>query len=189
MRKITPKKFNPLPPNAKRVFKGIIYDVYQWEQKLFDGSVATFEMLSRPDAVRVLAVRDDKIVILKQEQPDIGYFIDLPGGRHDIDREDELQAAQRELLEETGLIFKDWKLIQAEQLHFKIDQVMYLFLASNFEKQVEPHRDAGEKIEVAFMTLDEVKGLFNDPDTRYLPPVLKKAESIQELLDLPEVTG
>jgi len=189
MRKKTPKKFNPLPPNAKRVFKGIIYDVYQWEQKLFDGSSTTFEMLSRPDAVRVLAIKDDKIVVLKQEQPDLGYFIDLPGGRHDIEREDELQAAQRELLEETGFSFKNWKLIQMEQLHFKIDQVMYLFLATDFDKEVETHHDSGEKIKVELMTLEEVKKLFDDPDTRYLPPLLKSVNSTQDILDLPEVTG
>ena len=26
-----------IPNNAKRVFKGVIFDVYQWEQEVFDG--------------------------------------------------------------------------------------------------------------------------------------------------------
>ncbi len=47
-----------IPPNAKRVFKGIIFDVYQWQQKMFDGSKETFEMLKRanlnPNLHRVL---------------------------------------------------------------------------------------------------------------------------------------
>jgi len=38
-----------LTSQAQRVFKGIIFDVYQWKQKMFDGSQGIFEMLKRPD--------------------------------------------------------------------------------------------------------------------------------------------
>lgn len=34
-----------LPPQAKKVFTGQIFDVYQWEQEMYDGSFETFEML------------------------------------------------------------------------------------------------------------------------------------------------
>ena len=40
-----PKSKQPIPENAKRVFKGIIFDVYQWEQELYNGSKAVFEKL------------------------------------------------------------------------------------------------------------------------------------------------
>ena len=36
-----------IPPEAKCVFRGKIFDVYQWPQRLYDGSTATFEMLRR----------------------------------------------------------------------------------------------------------------------------------------------
>lgn len=38
-----------IPPNAQRVFSGKIFDVYQWPQPLFDGSIATFEVAKRLD--------------------------------------------------------------------------------------------------------------------------------------------
>ena len=38
-----------LPKNAKRVFKGKIFDVYQWDQKMFDNSVEIFEKMKRTD--------------------------------------------------------------------------------------------------------------------------------------------
>jgi len=44
MRNIIPKNARLVPEEAKLVFKGIIYDVYQWEQKMFDGTFSTFEM-------------------------------------------------------------------------------------------------------------------------------------------------
>ena len=55
-----PQSKQPIPINAKKVFQGIIFDVYQWEQKLFDGTVATFEKLKRPDI---------DIVLCQAEQP------------------------------------------------------------------------------------------------------------------------
>ena len=58
-----------VPSQAKRVFKGIIFDVYQWEQELFDGSKQTFEMLKRPDTVEVIAVKDGSILMSRQSQP------------------------------------------------------------------------------------------------------------------------
>ena len=38
-----------IPPEADCVFRGEIYEVHQWPQKMPDGSVKTFEMLRRPD--------------------------------------------------------------------------------------------------------------------------------------------
>jgi ADP-ribose pyrophosphatase len=167
MRNVVPPDARLVPENAKLVFKGIIHEVYQWEQKMFDGSYQTFEMLKRPDTVKIIAIKDDKIVILKQLQPDDDkYFYDVPGGRHDDDNEDELQAAKRELLEETGLTFKNWKLLEVRQAHGKIEQFIYTFLATEPESEVAQRLDVGEKIEVKLISLDEAKALLSTSSTR-----------------------
>ncbi len=101
MRQVVPADAKLLPPQAKRVFEGIIFDVYHWQQQLFDGSYTTFEMLKRPDTIQVLAVRDNQLVILEEEQPGHPAFYGVPGGRHDQPAESELDAARRELREET----------------------------------------------------------------------------------------
>lgn len=36
MKIIRPKAKLQIPEDAKLVFKGIMYDVYQWQQKMFD---------------------------------------------------------------------------------------------------------------------------------------------------------
>ncbi len=189
MRLHVPKKAKLVPPEAKCVFKGIIFDVYQWEQEQFDGTKKTFEMLKRPDTVRVIAVRDGKIAVVTQEQPHLGKFIDIPGGIHDKEPENELEAAKRELKEETGLVCKDWKLLSATQQVNKIETFHYIFLAHNPETEVESqHLDSGERIKVEYLTLEEVKGLFTNPIVRFLPKeILEKVNTIEDLMQLPNL--
>jgi hypothetical protein len=31
------------PKGAKLAFRGVVFDVYQWKQRMFDGSYQTFE--------------------------------------------------------------------------------------------------------------------------------------------------
>lgn len=191
MRTIVPKGARQIPEHAKRAFKGIIFDVYQWQQERFDGSFATFEMIKRPDTVNVLAIKDGKIVVVRDEQPYRPAQLTLPGGRHDVESETELDCAKRELHEETGMRFKNWRLISAAQEHSKIDYFYYIFLATDFEGQDEPHLDeGGEKIEVIEMTLDDLKQNAEVQRNGYLPyELLREVRSIEDLQALPEYTG
>lgn len=176
-----------IPKEAKRVFKGIMYDVYHWPQKLYDGSTATFEMLWRQDSVKVIAIKDGKIIVLDEEQPGIPRNLALPGGRHDIESETELECAKREVKEETGLTFKNWKLIDVKQLSIEIDWCLYIYVASEPLEQQDVHLDAGEDITMHTLTYDEVTRL--DPSYRtfaHAIELIKKAGSIDGLLALPE---
>ena len=182
MRSFVPDCVKLMPKQARRVFKGVIFDVYQWEQELFDGTRTTFEMLKRPDTVRIIAIKEGKIVVLEQEQPSFGLFYDLPSGRHDVETENELAAAKRETLEETGMIFSTWKLLDVEQPQTKIDWLIYTFLANDFVSETEQKLDAGERITVTLKTFDEVKGLLNNPKVRYLARnIFDKVSSLDEL--------
>lgn len=190
MRTIIPKNARLLPDTAVRVFEGQIFDVYQWQQEMFDGTTETFEMLKRDDTIKVLAIKDDKIIVLEEEQPPHSPFIDIPGGRHDVDIESELDAAKREMLEETGMKFRNWRLIKIEQPHSKIDWFVYLFLATDFESQTKQKLDAGEKIEIRLQSLDEVKKLLADQRNRHLPKeILEKAGSLEQLKIYPRYNG
>ncbi|HEX3082743.1 MAG TPA: NUDIX domain-containing protein [Candidatus Saccharimonadia bacterium] len=187
MRTITPANARLIPKDAKKVFAGQIFDVYHWEQDMFDGTKATFEMLGRPDTLQVLAVKDGKLVVLHEQQPGSKPFYGMPGGRHDHPGETELEAAKREMLEETGMTFKHWKLIEVVQPHTKIEWFVYLFVASGFEAQSSPHLDAGEKIEVELVSLERARELAAGPDVRHLPAeLLESIDSLDDLPSLPE---
>jgi ADP-ribose pyrophosphatase len=188
MRTLLPPKAKLIPENAKRVFQGEIFDVYQWPQEMYDGSQATFEMLKRADTVTVLAVKDHKLVVLNESQPSSPHsYYATPGGRHDVDSETELEAAQREMLEETGLTFKSWRLIDIKQPQAKIDWFVYTFLATDFDSQQPPHLDAGEKIEVELVDHDRALELAKQTRPGYIPTdLLEQVKAIDELADLPE---
>jgi ADP-ribose pyrophosphatase len=186
MRTIIPKDAKLIPPEAKLVFKGVIFDVYQWQQKMFDDSMATFEMLRRPGTVKVFAVQDGKIAVLDDEQPWNGHSCELPGGRHDVKEKSELDCAKRELHEETGKVFRTWKLLKVQQKHNKIESFLYLFLATDLERQEEPHIDAGERIGVKMLTFDELLKMCQDEHNRYLPKeLLEQVGSLDGLLAMP----
>lgn len=152
-----PTSSQPLPPDAVCVFTGTLFNVYQWEQTFYDGSIATFEKVSRPDTVVVFATTNDKkILLLTQEQP--GYnepFVGVAGGRIE-DGEDPKAAALRELLEETGYASDDIVLWKSEQPLSKVEWALYTFIARNCCNVSNMSLDAGEKMILKPVTLDEL---------------------------------
>ena len=155
---------DPIPPHAKMVFQGQIFEAWQWEQKMFDGSVAIFERLRRPNTVQVVAIVADKILLQTQQQPDhMTPFPSLPGGRCEGFNEEPLAAIKRELLEETGYVADDWTLWQEQNPVAKIQWTIYTFIARNCLKQQEPHLDPGEKITTRLIDFDEFLMLSEHP--------------------------
>ena len=53
-----------IPVDAAKVFTGKLFDVYQWPQKLFNGKIATFEQIRRPDSVNVLPITGEGKIAL-----------------------------------------------------------------------------------------------------------------------------
>jgi ADP-ribose diphosphatase len=143
-----------LPSQAKKVFQGKIFSVYQWEQKLYDGSTSTFEMLKRPGTIQILPTSNNKIYLSYEEQPIKPRTFTLLGGRMEQD-EDSLVTAKRELLEEAGLESDDWELIKTYEYEGKIEWPMYLYAARQCKKVAEQHLDPGEKIEVKEVSFEE----------------------------------
>jgi ADP-ribose pyrophosphatase len=135
---------------------GVIFDVYQWEQKLYDGTTTTFEKLKRPDTVVIFPILPDgRILLTEQEQPGKEPFIGACGGRVD-EGEDVLAAAKRELLEESGYEADDFFLWDAQHPASKIEWVVYTFIAKGLRKVADLNLDGGEKIELKPVTLDEL---------------------------------
>ena len=156
---------NELPENAKMVFRGEIFEVWQWEQKMFDGTIEIFEKIKRADTVDVVAAVGNKIILTEQEQPHHGPFFAIPGGRNDKN-EEPLSAAKRELLEETGYESSDWELFRERRPFGSIIWSSYTFIARDCRLVKDPSPDAGEKIKTLLVSFDEFIEISQKPDFR-----------------------
>ncbi len=153
---------NQLPSGAKMVFKGKIFEVWQWKQKMYDGNIETFEKLRRSNTAQVIPIVGGRILIQTQEQPDKKKsFNSIPGGRCDGD-EDPLAAAKRELLEETGYVSDDWELWNEQEPVGKLIWTVYTYIARDCYYKQPPQLDAGEKITARLISFDEFLMLSED---------------------------
>jgi ADP-ribose pyrophosphatase len=144
-----------VPEHAQCKFEGVLFDVYQWEQELYDGSKTTFEKLIRDDTVIALPILEDgRILLTLDAQPGREPYLTAPGGRVDPGETPEV-AARRELLEETGYVCETLTLIYERKPEEKLDWLVYSFVARGCSKQQEANPGAGERIELKPVTFEE----------------------------------
>lgn len=129
-------------------------------------SSAEFErvVFEAPDWVNVVAVTTDgKIVMVEQYRFGIGALtIEPVGGLIDAG-EGSLEAAKRELLEETGFGAGNWRYLGSVQANPAIlNNLCHHWLAEDATLVQAPTPDDGEAIGVHLMTLEEVKQAIAD---------------------------
>ncbi|KRB47563.1 NUDIX domain-containing protein [Terrabacter sp. Root181] len=71
-----------------------------------DGIYGVVE-LQRPAVFVVALTDDDEVVLVTLDRHTVGTSVEVPAGG--TDGEDPLAAARRELVEETGLVARDWR--------------------------------------------------------------------------------
>jgi ADP-ribose pyrophosphatase len=90
----------PEPLAARTAFQGsfVRVDIEEWPE------LGPWEIVRRHDATAVLPVTpDDRVVLVRQFRPAVRQVVtEVPAGILDIEGEDALSAAGRELFEETG---------------------------------------------------------------------------------------
>lgn len=133
--------------------------------ELADGRINNeYYVLEYPDWVNVIAItRDGQFIMERQYRHGLQVFsTELPCGVMEKN-EAPLQAAQRELLEETGYAGGEWvKLMEICANPGSQNNLTHCYLATGVEKVAEQSLDDTEELSVLLMREDEVKKLLLD---------------------------
>lgn len=162
------------------MFEGVRYNVWQWEQTLFDGSSVIFEAASRADCVTIIATVGNQILVLQEEQPGQPPFLALPGGHCEGLNSPE-RTAKFKLEDEAGYkadAFIKWFVAP----YGWVIGDNYFFIAKNVTPTGSAHNDPGDKIVPKLISFDEFLDFRKTSEIRNkeLLPVLERAANNQE---------
>ena len=190
MKKLIPPDAILIPDDAEHAYKGVMFDVYHWQQKLYDGTFTTFEMLKRVDTVQIIAVKDSKLVLIDEQQIRHSTNRRFPTGKVDSGEAWET-AAKRELREETGYQFANWKLIQVRQPFDQMEWFIATYLATDCIKEGKPELEGGEKSTRFLADFKDVKTQIEAgrDDLKHSYTLFHPLNSIEDLLALPAFQG
>jgi ADP-ribose pyrophosphatase len=93
----------------EELLKGNFLHVVRDTVRLPDGGAATREYVLHPGAVAIVPLLDDGRIVLERQyrHPTRQVMIEIPAGKLD-EGEEPLACGQRELLEETGYVAREW---------------------------------------------------------------------------------
>lgn len=169
-----------IPKDAKLVFKGVLFDVYQWQQEMFDGSFRTYERLRRKPSVTVLPITaEGKLMLCEEEQPGRGKFLSTPGGQVEAGESPE-HAAERELLEETGYTGRLEFWMTSQPYGNKIEWEVHNYIVRDCYKVTEQHLDAGERITPIFLDFELfIDAVLTSPNFRNVETIMAVVQAMR----------
>ncbi len=133
--------------SSKIVYSGAILALRLDQVEMPGGRVAEREVIEHHGAVAVVALDDDgNVVLIDQYRHPIGRrLLELPAGLLDEPGEDPLDAAKRELAEETGLAARDWSVLVDVALSPGFtDEALRVYLATDLHETDRPEPELEE---------------------------------------------
>ena len=104
------KNLEEVMVSSEEIFDGHVVHLFKDTVELPNGKHATRETVRHIGAVAVVPLTDDgKVIVERQFRYPLGCVItEIPAGKLDSKSEDRLEAAKRELEEETGYTADEW---------------------------------------------------------------------------------
>ena len=142
----------------QEIFNGRIIKVVKDDVELENGRRTTREVVYHHEAVAVVAINENnEILLVKQYRYPIGRELtELPAGVLE-NGENPLEAAKRELLEETGYSAEHWELLTCIYTSPGVhDEKIYIYSASNLQKISGQNLDEDELLTFETVPFDKV---------------------------------
>lgn len=150
-------EFRERTVTSEPIFQGKIIALQVDTIQLPNGGTATREIVRHPGAAAVLALIDDRMLVVEQYRKPMEKFqIEIPAGKLDAG-EDPIIAAARELEEETGYRAGSLRPISAFYTSPGFaDEKLYLYVAEELVKG-ESRPDEDEFLAVEAITFEEAQ--------------------------------
>ena len=147
------------------VYEGKIATVYKDTVRYDDdGEEAEREYVGHPGSVAMVAHDGEQVFLVNQPREPVNeqQVLELPAGKLDVDGEDPLDCAKRELAEEIGKSAREWELMKGPyyaSVGFTNEKI-WIYLATGLE-DAEAEADENERIEIEAVPLAQLDELID----------------------------
>lgn len=150
-------KYEEVTIHTDPIFQGKIISLQVDRVRLPNGGEATREVVRHPGAVAVLAIRDDRMIVVEQYRKALGRtLVEIPAGKLEKG-EHPPEAAIRELEEETGYSCDEVRPIGSFYTSPGFaDEIIHLYVADQL-KAGEANPDEDEFLDCEAITLETAK--------------------------------
>jgi 8-oxo-dGTP pyrophosphatase MutT (NUDIX family) len=145
-------------------YEGKIFSVVEETFRHEDGEDSTREIVRHQGAVGVVAHDGERIYLVRQPREAIGVpdLLEIPAGKLDVDGEEPLDAAKRELGEEIGKAAEHWELLHSLYTSAGFtDEQCLVYLATGLS-DAEAEQDEHERIDIETRPLSELDAVIDE---------------------------
>lgn len=133
------------------IWRGHVVEVRVERFRHADGRVVERDNVHHPGAVGIVAHDDEHVWLVRQPREICGVpdLLEVPAGKLDVDGEQPLATARRELAEEVGKAASRWEPLPSffTSCGFS-DERLHLFLATDLSDVPRPPVEEEERIEI-----------------------------------------
>ena len=152
------------PVGGETEYYGKIFSVRSETFRHEDGEEVTREIVRHQGAVGVVAHDEERIYLVRQPREAVGAhgLLELPAGKLDVEEEEPLDTAKRELAEEIGKAAERWEHLATFYTSPGFtDEECHVYLATGLS-DAEAETDEHERIDIEARPLSELDALIDE---------------------------